>query len=303
MSLRLRLRYAVALMLSEPAIVIISIFLSRSKTHWPCETQSQLLPIPALITLHSILVVTLSATSWHLPSTFLVTKNTLRSVAQDDTFDTNDTKLHSSPSSQHMFVHNKSKRYHRPRLNELPIPNTLDWTALPQKLFVVGMHCAVTGPGNDTEHWTKPCPWAVGSSSSRGWTREPSGCEGTGIREAAINLPSAAAGSRLRHTVLPKLHFALVASPALADSLLLLFKMFCTLLCVCFFLRSVLLPSLFSLCVSLFYTFIIFFWLYFLWCFLIYCTHTYVIFFVCSPSVRNFLRFLSYPFLVYLFLF
>jgi len=198
LSLRLCLRYAVALMLSEPAIVIISVFLSCSKTPWPCKTQSQLLPIPALITLHSILVVTLPATSRHLPSTFLVTKKTLRSAVQDALWH----QRYKAPQQRHhhnTFEHNKSKRYHRPRLNELPIPNTLDWTALPQRLFVVGMHCVVTGPGNDTEHWTKPCPWAVGSSSSRGWTREPTGCEGTGIREAAINLPSAAAGSRLRH--------------------------------------------------------------------------------------------------------
>jgi len=122
----------------------------------------------------------------------------------------------------------------------------------PRDCFVIGMHCVVTGPGNDTEHWTKPCPWAVGSSSSRGWTREPSGCEGTGIREAAINLPSAAAGSGLRHTTLPKLHFAFLASPALADSLLLLFNMFRMLLYLCFFLRSVLLPSPFSLSLCFF---------------------------------------------------
>lgn len=242
---------------AEPATVTISVFLVRSKTPWPCATQSQLLPMPtALITSHSILDVTLPATSWHLPSTFLVTKNTLRSVVQGDISDTNDTKLSSSTFVTTHVRTQQIKTLDRPRLSQLRIPNTLDWTALRQRLFVIGMHCVVTGPGNDTEHWTKPCPWVVGSSSSRGWKREPSGCEGTGTREAAINLPSAAAGSRLRYTALPKLHFPL-ALPALAESLLPLFKMFCTLLYLCFFLHSVLLPSLFSLCVSLFYTFIV----------------------------------------------
>jgi hypothetical protein len=118
--------------------------------------------------------ITLPATSWHLPCTFLVTKNTLHSVVQATPLTQTTQNNTAAPSLQHMFVHNKSQRYHRPCLIELPIPITLDWTALPQRLFVIGMHCVVTGPGKDTEHWTKPCPWAVGSSSSRGWTREPS---------------------------------------------------------------------------------------------------------------------------------
>ena len=154
--------------LSEPATVTVvtSDFLLHSKTPWPCTTQSQLLPISALITLHSILDVTFPTTSWHLPSTFLVPKNALPSVVQDDTFDTNDTKLHSSAfvtTRQNVTIDPTWKKYQfRSQGIGQPCPRDCHWNA-----FVVA------GPGNDTEHWTKPCPWAVGSSSSRGWTESP----------------------------------------------------------------------------------------------------------------------------------
>jgi hypothetical protein len=159
--LRLRLRFAVALLLSEPATVITAALCRHfcfSLTFKNTLTLSNTGPAPSSqhSTLHSILDVNVAGNFLALTQHFLVTKNTLRSVVQDDTFDIDDTKLHSGAFITTRVRTQQIKTL--PYLNELPIPITLDWTALPQRLFVIGMHCVVTGPGSDTEHWTKACP-------------------------------------------------------------------------------------------------------------------------------------------------
>lgn len=107
-AVRLKTRYLNCLcvctkdVLSEPATVITAAHFHHfcfSLTFKNTLTLSNTEPAPSNSSTHYItqyLGYTLPADFWQLPSTFLVTKNTLRSVVQDDTFDTNDTKLHSS---------------------------------------------------------------------------------------------------------------------------------------------------------------------------------------------------------------
>jgi hypothetical protein len=80
------------------------------------------------------------------------------------------------------------------------------WTALTQRWPVTGMQCVVS---KNTQEWTMACPWAVGSSSSRGCSRRPPGLwrSRESLDKTCSLLVSRgwAQVGRDRHTALPKL--------------------------------------------------------------------------------------------------